>query len=211
MALTIGGNVFKLDPQTTALLNQPDDPVAPNTAGFPAPRVNGDRLPATTPGIDLRQSALDNSLGISLDVSGTVKENRFPHWQPQAPMQQHQQQQQQQQPGHPLAGPGPSIPYQQQRGPPGMAHLPNSIAPAVAAQPTSQAMPLQDDPNRVSHNVDPNQHRQSIAGANIDPSLAQHSQREYQGQPSPSVITPAMTQASHDGRPILFYGNFKGK
>ncbi|KAG9060819.1 Proline-serine-threonine phosphatase-interacting protein 2 [Linnemannia hyalina] len=206
MALTIGGNVFKLDAQTTALLNQADDPVTPNTAGFLAPRVNGDRSPTTTSGIDPGQSALDNSLGISLDVSGTVKENRFPHWQPQAPLQQNQQQQQQQQPGYSMADPGPSIPYQQQRGPPGIAHLPNSIAPAVAAQHTSQTMPLQDDPNRVSHhNVDPNQHRRNMTGANIDPSLAQHSQREYQGQPSPSVIVPAMTQASHEGRPILFY------
>lgn len=205
MALTIGGNVFKLDPQTTALLNQSDDPVAPNSAGFPAPLVNGDRSPVTTPGIDLRQSALDNSLGISLDVSGTVKENRFPHWQPQAPLQQ-------QQPGYPLAGPGPSNPYQQQRGPPDMAHLPNSIAPAVAAQHTrSQTMPLQGDPNRAHHNVDPNQPRRSMTGANIDPSLAQHNQREYQGQPGSSVVAPAMTQTSHDGRPILFYGNFKGK
>ncbi|KAG0080887.1 Proline-serine-threonine phosphatase-interacting protein 2 [Linnemannia elongata] len=204
MALTIGGNVFKLDPQTTALLNQADDPVASSTAGFPAPRVNEDRSPVTSPGIDQGHSALDNSLGISLDVSGTVKENRFPHWQPQAPLQQ---QQQQQQPGYPLVGPGPSNPYQPQRGPPGMAHLPNSIAPVVAAQHTrSQTMPLQGDPNRVSHhNVDPNEHRRSMTGVNIDPSLAQHSQREYQGQPSPSAVAPAMTQASHDGRPILFY------
>ncbi|KAF9547278.1 Proline-serine-threonine phosphatase-interacting protein 2 [Mortierella hygrophila] len=206
MALTVGGNVFKLDPQTTALLNQADDPVAPNTAGFPAPRVNGDRSPVTTPGIDLGQPTLDNSLGISLDVSGTVKENRFPHWQPQAPLQQHQQQQQQQQPGYSMAGPGPSIPYQQHRGPPGIAPLPNNIAPAVAAQHSSQTMPLQDDPNRVSHHgVDPNQHHRSMTGVTIDPSLAQHSQREYQGQPSPSVVVPAMTQASHEGRPILFY------
>ncbi|KAF8942229.1 Proline-serine-threonine phosphatase-interacting protein 2 [Haplosporangium gracile] len=206
MALTIGGNVFKLDPQTTALLNQVDDPVNPNTTGFPAPRANGDRSPVTTPVIDQRQPAVDNNLGISLDVSGTVKENRFPHWQPQAPLQQ----QQQQQPGYPLAGPGPSNPYQQQRATPGMAHLPNNVAPAVAAQHTrSQTVPLQNDPTQVSHHdVDPNQRRRSMTGANIDPTLPHHSQRQHQGQASPSggiQVAPAMTQASYDGRPILFY------
>ncbi|KAF9128818.1 hypothetical protein BGW39_004709 [Mortierella sp. 14UC] len=101
MALNIGNNVFKLDPQTTALLNQPDDLVAPTAGGMPLPRVNGDRSPATTHNsVDLRQSALDNSLGISLDVSGTVKENRFPHWQPQAPLQLQQQH------GYAMVGPG---------------------------------------------------------------------------------------------------------
>jgi hypothetical protein len=208
MALTIGGNVFKLDPQTTALLNQADDPVAPSTGGFPAPHTNGDRSPVTTPGIDLRQSALDNSLGISLDVSGTVKENRFPHWQPQAPLQQ-------QQPNYPMADPAPSHPYQQQRGPAGMVHLPNHVGPAVATQHIgSQTIPLQNDPNRTSHHdVDTNQHHRSMAGANIDPSLAQHSQRQYQGQQNSSggiQVAPALTQASHDGRPILFYGNLNG-
>ncbi|KAG0311134.1 Proline-serine-threonine phosphatase-interacting protein 2 [Linnemannia gamsii] len=203
MALTIGGNVFKLDPQTTALLNQADDPVAPSTGGFPAPHTNGDRSPVTTPGIDLRQSALDNSLGISLDVSGTVKENRFPHWQPQAPLQQ-------QQPNYPMADPAPSHPYQQQRGPAGMVHSPNHVGPAVATQHIgSQTIPLQNDPNRTSHHdVDTNQHHRSMAGANIDPSLAQHSQRQYQGQQNSSggiQVAPALTQASHDGRPILFY------
>lgn len=209
IALTIGGNVFKLDPQTTALLNQTDDPVTPSIGGFPGPRTNGDRSPITTPLTDLQQSPLDNSLGISLDISGTVKENRFPHWQPQAPLQQ---QQHQQQPSYSMADPAPSHPYQQQRGPASMAHSPNNVGPAVTVQHTrSQTMPLQNDPNRSSHHdLDPNQHHRSMTGANVDLSLVQHSQRQYPGQPNPSggiQVAPALTQASHDGRPILFYGN----
>ncbi|KAF9934511.1 hypothetical protein FBU30_001652 [Linnemannia zychae] len=90
MALTIGNNVFKLDSQTTALLNQVDEPITPASGGYPASRANGERSPVIAPSHDLRQPALDNSLGISLDVSGTVKENRFPHWQSQASLQQQQ-------------------------------------------------------------------------------------------------------------------------
>ncbi|KAG0376840.1 Proline-serine-threonine phosphatase-interacting protein 2 [Mortierella sp. AD032] len=204
MALTVGNNVFKLDPQTTALLNQADDPVIPTGGGIPAPRANEDRSPVTTPGIDLRQSALDNSLGISLDVSGTVKENRFPHWQPQAPSLQ-----QQHQPGYPLVGPGPSYSHQQQRVPDAMSHPPNNAGPA--AHPTrSQTMPLHSDPNRGPHyDADPNQHRRSMTGANTDPShVQQHTPSAHQGQPVVTgglPVTQALTSTSHDGRPILFY------
>ncbi|KAF9098764.1 Proline-serine-threonine phosphatase-interacting protein 2 [Mortierella sp. AD031] len=201
MALTIGNNVFKLDPQTTALLNQTDDVVNPTPGGYPAPRPNGDRSPSTTPGLDLRQPALDNSLGITLDVSGTVKENRFPHWQPQVPLQH-------QQPGFPMAGPAPGNYYQQQRGPVGTSHSPNNIVP-VTTQPRSQTMPLQNDPSRVPHHdIDPHQHRRSMTAANIEPSPAQHSHLQYQGQTNTAggvQVTPTLNPTSHDGRPILFY------
>ncbi|KAG0278439.1 Proline-serine-threonine phosphatase-interacting protein 2 [Linnemannia exigua] len=204
MALTVGNNVFKLDPQTTALLNQADDPVVPTGGGIPAPRANGDRSPVTAPGIDLRQPALDNSLGISLDVSGTVKENRFPHWQPQAPLLQ----QQQHQPGYPIVGAGSSYPYQQQHVPAAMPHSPNNVGPATHHT-RSQTMPLQGDPSQGSQYVaDPNQHHRSIVGANIDPPLVQHTQSEHQGQAVTTgglPVAPTLTTTSHDGRPILFY------
>ncbi|KAF9960382.1 hypothetical protein BGZ65_012419, partial [Modicella reniformis] len=92
MALQIGGNVFKLDSQTTAMLNQVDDHA---TGESPAPPAyNGDRRPSlTTTGGGGGGQAENNLLGISLDACGTVKENRFPHWQPQQQQQQQQQQQ----------------------------------------------------------------------------------------------------------------------
>ncbi|KAF9912669.1 Proline-serine-threonine phosphatase-interacting protein 2 [Linnemannia zychae] len=202
MALNIGNNVFKLDPQTTALLNQADDHATTPAGRIPPPRVNGDRSPSTTHSVDLRQSALDNSLGISLDVSGTVTENRFPHWQPQAPLQTQQQQH-----GHAIGGPGPGYAYQQQHGSAAISHSPNNTG-TVPHHARSHTMPFQSDPNSSSHyDTDPKQQRRSLTGSNVDPSLG-HTQREYQGQVVPAggiSVAPSLTSTSHDGRPILFY------
>ncbi|KAG0324680.1 Proline-serine-threonine phosphatase-interacting protein 2 [Dissophora globulifera] len=130
MALTIGTNVFKLDPQTTALLNQVDDPAGVGTnGGYVTPKsANGENR---SPSSSQRQQPSpvrlqeENSLGISLDASGSVKENRFPQYQSQVPLQpqpspgymmghtspfRSQQQQQQHTPNngpyHPAAGNG---------------------------------------------------------------------------------------------------------
>ncbi|KAG0265909.1 Proline-serine-threonine phosphatase-interacting protein 2 [Mortierella polycephala] len=233
MALTIGNNLFKLDQQTAALLNQAD-----STATPPAP---GGYAAAVTPTRRLSNDAPspgNNSLGIALDASGTVKENRFPHWRSQAPIQQQQQQQQQQQlqqqqhhtmPGYHMGSAAPGAMYNthQQHPHPQQQYIPNSTTYPTsnvslsAHYPRSQTMPLQHDPSRIAQPaLDSSQHRRSLSGTPSDPAMVNnqvhhphphqhqvHHQHPYQGQ---SVATAGSQQSSqpqltHDGRPILFY------
>ncbi|KAF8982917.1 Proline-serine-threonine phosphatase-interacting protein 2 [Entomortierella lignicola] len=195
MALNIGNNLFKLDAQTAAMLNQSDEPKSPS--GFPAPKSAGDRSP-TTIGVDQRQILTDNTLGISLDASGTVKENRFPHWQSQAPLQ----------PQSPTVG----VPPTQY----GSAHAGYSSTngrvasitppqPHMGLQTRSQTLPNQS--KYVGPTMDSNGHRKSIGGPYANQGYINH---YHQPQPQPqSQPVYAQTQApmrtSPDGRPILFY------
>ncbi|KAF9191922.1 Proline-serine-threonine phosphatase-interacting protein 2 [Haplosporangium sp. Z 767] len=221
MALTIGNNLFKLDQQTATLLNQTDNTAAPAPGRYAA-------AAAVTPTRRLSDDAStsdNNSLGIALDASGTVKENRFPHWRPQAPIQQHH---------HTMSGyhmgsdaPGTMYnthqqhPHHQQQYIPNSATYPASNVPLSARYPRSQTMPLQHDPSRVAQQVlDPSPHGRSLSGTVSDPAMANsqvhhphpyqhqaHHQHPYQGQSMPAAGPQhnSQPQLTHDGRPILFY------
>ncbi|KAF9358529.1 Proline-serine-threonine phosphatase-interacting protein 2 [Mortierella sp. AD094] len=187
MALNIGGNLFKLDSQTAALLNQPDEPVTPG--GFPASKSNGESSP-TTAGADQRQILADNTLGISLDASGTVKENRFPHWQSQAPLQ----------PQNPSSGFSPS---QYASGHAGYSPTNGRVAGGgdSGLQTRSQTMPNQSDIARsgTDHNV----HRKSLSGSYMNQASANN--QYHQPGYAPVQQTQIAMHTSPDGRPILFF------
>ncbi|KAF9112406.1 Proline-serine-threonine phosphatase-interacting protein 2 [Mortierella sp. AM989] len=197
MALNIGGNLFKLDSQTAAMLNQPDEPTTPG--GFPVAKTNGDRSPSTS-GVDQRQSAADSLLGISLDASGTVKENRFPHWQSQASVQ----------PQNPVSGYTINQYGSSDAGySPTSGRITGGTAPLVAVQTRSQTMPIQNDHTR-SHppGADPNIHRKSLNSSYMGQGGAtQYHHQLHQGQPNyvPTQQTQSVIQTLPDGRPILFY------
>ncbi|KAI7822167.1 hypothetical protein BC939DRAFT_192597 [Gamsiella multidivaricata] len=186
MALTIGGNVFKLDPQTTAMLNQADDGVNPTSGAFTSTIASTGESSPYTPAADARQSLGDNNLGISLDASGTVKENRFPHWQPQVPLQAHPTS------VHPLAkvGHGTTYPQQQQ-------HSSNRISGDMTAiHARSQTMPAQNQPTASNfHHAESVNHMRSASGSYAASSRADQFHPPY----------PQAMQLPHDGRPILFY------
>ncbi|KAF8935294.1 hypothetical protein BGZ58_005098, partial [Dissophora ornata] len=224
MALTIGTNVFKLDPQTTAMLNQVDDTTthAPQAGGFPvsSKSLNGENRPPSASGHYRPQQSLEeNILGISLDASGTVKENRFPHWQPQVPLQSqpspgfatghgapYQQQQQQQQYQHGAL----NALYHANNG--GRVN-PGGESGNFAVHTRSQTVPIQSE-HTGSHfqGADPAAlHRRTPSGSYAAP-------QQYTGnQLGQAVVAgggnvsapqvPKTSQMTHDGRPILFYGN----
>ncbi|KAG0050791.1 Proline-serine-threonine phosphatase-interacting protein 2 [Gryganskiella cystojenkinii] len=223
LALNIGGNVFKLDPQTQALLNQTEDPARTTTPGAynAGGAVSAATQPRPPPATDRSpgQPPVENSLGISLDVSGTVKENRFPHWQPQAQQQMMQ--------GVPQIGPIPGSSYHQQQQPTRGQSMPGGMAQVqqrMSGGPTivhtrSQTMP-QNDPGSGAGNsgvqgaIDPNVHRRSQSGipAQQQQQQQQQFQQSYHGQstatsfpqPAPTTQQPSR-QTTPDGKPILFY------
>ncbi|KAF9304720.1 Proline-serine-threonine phosphatase-interacting protein 2 [Mortierella antarctica] len=211
MALSIGGNVFKLDPQTVNMLSQPDENRGP-IGGYPPPNPANHAPQNISPGTV--NPAVENSLGISLDVAGTVKEDRFPHWQSQA-----QQAQQAQQAHNAYSAAGPSLSghlYHQH--PSGQEHAQSSrmMSQAPVAHSRSQTMPIQNDPSRGFISNPDATHRRSMSGAQADQSLAyqyQH-QQPYQAQGMVAAMPVAsghpgqnvgMKQTSMDGKPILFY------
>ncbi|KAF9326473.1 Proline-serine-threonine phosphatase-interacting protein 2 [Podila minutissima] len=217
MALSIGGNVFKLDPQTVNMLSQPDENRRP-IGGYPPPNPANHAPQNISPGTV--KPAVENSLGISLDVAGTVKEDRFPHWQSQA-----QQAQQAQQAHNAYSAAGSSLSghlYHQH--PSGQEHAQSSrmMSLAPVAHSRSQTMPIQNDPSRGFISNPDATHRRSMSGAQADQSLAyqyQH-QQPYQAQGMVAAMPVAcghpgqnvgMKQKSMDGKPILFYGMLKGE
>lgn len=212
MALSIGGNIFKLDLQTVNMLSQPDEKRGP-IGGYPPPNPANHAPQNISPGAV--NPAVENSLGISLDVTGTVKEDRFPHWQSQA-----QQAQQAQQAHNVYSAAGPSLSghlYHQH--PSGQGHVQNSrnMSQAPLTHSRSQTMPIQNDPSRGFISNPDAMHRRSMSGAQADQSLAyqyQH-QQSYQAQGMAAAMPIAsghpgqnvgMKQTSMDGKPILFYG-----
>lgn len=213
LALNIGNNVFKLDPQMQAMLSQDEEAAArsASTANAP-PRPPTEKSPRVA-AAEVRPPPIENSLGISLDVSGTVKENRFPHWQPQAQQMPTQMQQGMPQMNHSQGGGS----YQQQpRGqsmPGGLVQAePRGVSGGSAIVHTrSQTMPPQNEPTRgVMQSVDPSIHRRSQSGLPAQSSMASQLQGPYQGQAimaaGASAAQPAR-QTTPDGKPILFYGN----
>lgn len=214
MALQIGGNVFKLDTQTTALLNQLDDSVPPVAGEHSATAYSGDRSSLAT-GPELPQSAGENTLGISLDASGTIKENRFPHWQPQVPFQSHPT------PGHPPGGVMHSPGYPQQHAMnPSYPHSHISTGDA-AIHARSQAAPIQNEStSAVFHGAGPASHMRTPSGQYVAPPGANQFHDPYRGLASPPATQhppgtqhlpgtqhmQTVPQMAHDGRPILFYG-----
>ncbi|KAG0100661.1 Proline-serine-threonine phosphatase-interacting protein 2 [Podila epicladia] len=212
VALSIGGNIFKLDPQTVNTLSQSDENRGP-IGGYPPLNPANHAPQNISP--ETVKPAVENTLGISLDATGTVKEDRFPHWQSQA-----QQPQQAQQAYNAFSAAGPSLSghlYHQH--PTGQGHAQNSsmMSQAPVAHSRSQTIPIQNDPSRgfFSNNPDAT-HRRSMSGAQADQSLAyqyQH-QQSYQAQGMVAAMPVAsghpgqnvgMEQASMDGKPILFY------
>ncbi|KAF9434870.1 Proline-serine-threonine phosphatase-interacting protein 2 [Entomortierella beljakovae] len=196
IALNIGNNLFKLDLQTAAQINQADEPTTP--LGHPTHKSNGERSPST-PVVDPRISVADNVLGISLDASGTVKENRFPHWQSQAPLQS-----QNQTSSHPSA----------QYSPGHTAHSPTSSrisAGVPLPQILNQTMPNQNDlAHPYSSGADPNLRRMSAGTSYGGPENVQQqypSHHHHHGQPGPTSVTQHQStlRMAPDGRPILFY------
>ncbi|KAF9277422.1 hypothetical protein BGZ68_009309 [Mortierella alpina] len=213
MALSVGNNVFILDPQAAALLDESDLPSAAlnHPTGLPKPPAK-EGVPAVTHMAS--QQATDpspleeNTLGISLDVSGTVTENRFPHWQPQAPLQPHHQAS-----GFAMSASTPQSLYQHRHE--GLSFSTNG-APISNIHGRSQTMPTQSEILRAApEGVEQGYHRRSFSG-NMDPALVHHqSQHLYHGSSSmPSAVTSQhalapQPQMTPDGRPILFYGMFK--
>ncbi|KAF9934930.1 hypothetical protein BGZ67_003643 [Mortierella alpina] len=147
----------------------------------------------------------ENTLGISLDVSGTVTENRFPHWQPQAPLQPHHQAS-----GFAMSASTPQNLYQQRHG-----GLPFSTSGGLISNihGRSQTMPTQSEILKAApRSVEQVHHRRSFSG-NMDPALVHHqSPNPYHGSSSmppavsPQQALPLQPQMTPDGRPILFYG-----
>ncbi|GJJ77287.1 hypothetical protein EMPS_09646 [Entomortierella parvispora] len=220
LALNVGNNVFKLDPQTQALLSQAEEAAA--RSGPTAPGAFGSATSATPPrpptekspraaAAEIRPSPVENSLGISLDVSGTVKENRFPHWQPQAQQMPNQMQQGMPQMSHSQGG----VPYQQQsRGqsmPGGMVQAqPRGAGSGPTVSHTrSQTMPPQNEPARgVVQTVDPASHRRSQSVLPAQAAVASQFQGPYQGQAiaaTAAIAAQPSRQSTPDGKPILFY------
>jgi len=221
LALNVGNNVFKLDPQTQALLSQAEEAAARSASTIPGafgaatatapprPPTEQSPMPAAA---EVRPSPVENTLGISLDVSGTVKENRFPHWQPQAQQMPTQMQQGMPQMSHSPGG-GPF--QQQSRGqsmPGGMVQAqPRGVSGGSAVVHTrSQTMPPQNEPTRgVVQSIDPASHRRSQSGLPAQSTLTNQVQSPYQGQAIMATGAPVaqpIRQTTPDGKPILFYG-----
>ncbi|KFH67586.1 hypothetical protein MVEG_06318 [Podila verticillata NRRL 6337] len=211
MALSIGNNVFKLDPQTVNMLNQPDEKRGPS-GGYPPPNPSNHSPQNISPGGV--KPAVENSLGISLDVTGTVKEDRFPHWQSQAQQAQHAHISNNNATAFATAGPSLSGHLYHQH-PSGQGHNTSMMmAQGPAAHSRSQTMPIQNDPSR-GFIADPNaMHRRSVSGAQAEQSLAYQYQHPYQAQGMVAAMSVApghpgqavgIKQASMDGKPILFY------
>ncbi|KAF9962711.1 Proline-serine-threonine phosphatase-interacting protein 2 [Mortierella alpina] len=209
MALTVGNNVFRLDSQTAALLNEADLPsaAANHHMGLPRPppKEVGPAATNTAPQQATHSpSQEENTLGISLDVSGTVTENRFPHWQPQAPLQPHHQAS-----GFTVSASTPQNLYQQRHE--GLPHA-TSGGPISNIHGRSQTMPIQSEILRaVPQCAEQVHHRRSFSG-NKDPTLVHHqSPNPYHGSSSmppvvsPQEVLPPQPQMTPDGRPILFY------
>ncbi|CAO3572428.1 unnamed protein product [Mortierella alpina] len=209
MALTVGNNVFKLDPQTAALLNESNLPpaAANHHTGLPRPppKEVGPAATNTAPQQTSHPPSQEqNTLGISLDVSGTVTENRFPHWQPQAPLQPHHQAS-----GFTMSTSTPQNLYQQRHE--GLPHS-TSGGPISNIHGRSQTMPTQSEILRaIPQCTEQVHHRRSFSG-NRDPTLVHHSsQNPYHGSSgmipvvSAQQVLPPQPQITPDGRPILFY------
>ncbi|KAG0037671.1 Proline-serine-threonine phosphatase-interacting protein 2 [Podila clonocystis] len=211
MALSIGGNVFKLDTHTVNILSQPDEKRGP-IGGYPPPNPANHAPQNISPGT--AKPVVENSLGISLDVTGTVKEDRFPHWQSQA-----QQSQQAQQAHNAYSAAGPSHSghlYHQHPSGEGHAQSSRMMSQAPVTHSRSQTMPIQNDPSRGFVSNPDAMHRRSMSGAQADQSLAyqyQH-QQPYQAEGMVAAMPVAsghpgqnvgMKQTSMDGKPILFY------
>ncbi|KAF9401766.1 Proline-serine-threonine phosphatase-interacting protein 2 [Mortierella sp. AD011] len=185
MALNIGGNLFKLDSQTAALLSQPDEPAAPGGS-----KSNGERPPSAL-AVDQRQILADNTLGISLDASGTVKENRFPHWQPQAPLQQQNSSSGFTTNQYAVSHAG----Y-----PPTNGRIEGGGGDS-SLQTRGQTIPNQSDIARLS--TDPNIHGNSHNSSY----MSQGNANNQYHQPGYALVqqTQNAMHTSPDGRPILFY------
>ncbi|KAF9951011.1 Proline-serine-threonine phosphatase-interacting protein 2 [Mortierella alpina] len=204
IALTVGNNVFKLDAQTAALLNEPDLSSAASNHHKGPPKEGDPAATNMAPQQASHPPLKENTLGISLDVSGTVTENRFPHWQPQAPLQPHHQAS-----GFAISASTPQNLYQQRH-----ESLPYSMSggPISNIHGRSQTMPTQSEILRAApQSVEDVRHRRSLSGS-IDPTLLlQQSQQLYHGPSSvPPIVTPLQSlspqpQITPDGRPILFY------
>ncbi|KAF9982481.1 hypothetical protein BGZ75_006132 [Mortierella antarctica] len=207
IALTVGNNLFKLDPQTAALLNESDSPSAASNhhTGLPRPPPKEGATNMALQQAPHPSSLEENTLGISLDVSGTVTENRFPHWQPQAPLQPHHQAS-----GFAMSASTPQNLYQQRHG-----GLPFSTSGGLISNihGRSQTMPTQSEILKAApRSVEQVHHRRSFSG-NMDPALVHHqSPNPYHGSSSmppavsPQQALPLQPQMTPDGRPILFYG-----
>jgi len=194
MALQIGGNVFKLDTQTTTLLNQVDDSAPPDE---PVVSYSDDRS-SVTKGPVLHQSVGENSLGISLDASGTVKENRFPHWQSQVPLQPHPT------PVYPSAGSVHPHGHSQQHGSMNVAH---GGAPAIHSH--SQTLPIHNESSGTGfHGASSVSHMRTPSGSYAASPGTNQFHDQYRGVAGPPTTQHmhAAPQTAHDGRPILFYG-----
>ncbi|KAI1297777.1 Proline-serine-threonine phosphatase-interacting protein 2 [Mortierella claussenii] len=200
MALTIGGNLFKLDPQTAALLNQEDDLNSPAHAGFPTRRSSNDRS-ASASVKDPQPAAIDNNLGISLDASGTVKEDRFPYWQPQAPLHQ-------QRPASASFVAPSHVAHAVQYSDPSDPSANRIMPHGTVIQGRSQTMPLQGDPAQTSRqSMEHITQRRTSTGSYGGPRGVSEVHPAYQGQPAMTAAhpRPAAAQMTVDGRPILFY------
>ncbi|KAF9574749.1 Proline-serine-threonine phosphatase-interacting protein 2 [Mortierella alpina] len=209
IALTVGNNVFKLDPQTAALLNEPDLPPAASNhhTDLPRPPPKEGRPGVTDTAPQQAPHPLsveENTLGISLDVSGTVTENRFPHWQPQVPIHPHHQVS-----GFAMSASTPHNLYQQRHE---CQPFSTSGGPISNIHGRSQTMPTQSEILReVPQCVEQIHHRRSFSGA-IEPAPVHHpSQNPYHGSSNmpptvgPQQALPPQPQMTPDGRPILFY------
>ncbi|KAG0202739.1 Proline-serine-threonine phosphatase-interacting protein 2 [Mortierella sp. GBA30] len=206
MALTVGSNVFKLDPQMAAKLSQADE-VSTLPGRHPTMPKPSHEEDIPTASSDPRQSphlpaSQENSLGISLDVSGTVTENRFPHWQSQAPLQS-------------------------------FDHLPGSMMPS--SLPRNMYQPHQENPSSCAGSrISDTQGRSQIApaqsgvaeaspqhadqvdcrnhGRSLDSVLTYHQHHGEYEMPSNLLsahtqqqFAPPQQQTTPEGRPILFY------
>ncbi|KAG0238429.1 Proline-serine-threonine phosphatase-interacting protein 2 [Mortierella sp. GBA43] len=200
MALQVGGNVFKLDSQTTALLNQVDDSVQPIVGESAAGTSNTDR--SLTTNVEAPQSVGENSLGISLDARGTVKENRFPHWQPQASLQQHPV------PGYPAGGPVHRAGYSPQHGSMDVSYPHSNPGSIPVTHTRSQVMPTQNESvTPIYHGTGPGSHMTTPSGPYMVAPGVNSFHEPYRGVADPPAtqhMQPASNMA-HDGRPILFY------
>ncbi|KAF9918543.1 Proline-serine-threonine phosphatase-interacting protein 2 [Lobosporangium transversale] len=190
VALAVGNNVFKLDPQTAALMDQDDSAIKPPAENNSTRQFTRDRSPSIS---------TDNSLGISLDASGTVKENRFPHWQSQAPLQPSSA-------SFPTTQPTLGILHPQYQNTVNNTSI-NRLT-STAAQGCNQTMSAQSDaPWPNTHGMDAtlqNRKANSSYSGSSAPIQHQTSYHEYGGATEQSH-TQAGTQSTHDGRRILFY------
>ncbi|KAF9430240.1 Proline-serine-threonine phosphatase-interacting protein 2 [Podila epigama] len=194
VALTVGNNVFKLDPHAINMLNQPEG-VRPQ-GGLLSSANQNDRPQETAS--KTSKSSAENTLGISLDVTGSVKEDRFPHWQSQA-----------QRPN--LGTISSSHPGGQGHHQYAYTEKPWSADQVQVPHSRSQTMPI---PNDTTYQyVPPSEivHRRSVSGAHADDSLSYyHQQSSHQVHTRKTDTSLPLAAATvetslHDGKPILFY------